>query len=332
MARPDSWFRFYNTTVDNAKAQRLDGDTFKSWVNLLCLASQCGGKLPCVQDIAFKLRKSETEIETLLVTFQERSLFVWDGENWTPHDWNDLQFKSDSSTERVKRYRERSKKQDETKDRNVSVTAQEKNRTDHSRTDTPKPPKGIYPDDFEKWYSGTGIENYQGYPHKVGKDDALKAWKQLKKDKHLPSVDVLIEATKRYSKTKPSDISWKNPGPWLRAGRWQDEPAGSASTEPDKPPEPPPNCNGWRMAAWKSLGPAKYKSWVAIAEFTRTGEKQEIAELRYPTKFARDYVNTHLARDLERIITKHEKGIEGVRVFDVSDIPDFLNQSTSPQH
>lgn len=137
MARPDTWFRMYNTTLDNPKAQRLSGDLFKGWINLLCLASKSGGVLPSVSDIAFALRMDETAVETLLETLHARELLDLEDENYTPHDWDDLQFKSDKSTDRVAKYRERHKKKPVTGNVscNVSETAQEKNRTDHSRED-----------------------------------------------------------------------------------------------------------------------------------------------------------------------------------------------------
>jgi hypothetical protein len=52
------WFRYYDDAMDDPKVQRLSGDLFKTWVNLLCLASKSGGKLPSNDDIAFRLRIS----------------------------------------------------------------------------------------------------------------------------------------------------------------------------------------------------------------------------------------------------------------------------------
>jgi len=36
------WFRFYNDALDNPKVQLLPSDLFKTWVNLLCIASRFG--------------------------------------------------------------------------------------------------------------------------------------------------------------------------------------------------------------------------------------------------------------------------------------------------
>ena len=40
------WFRLYNDVINDPKVQRLDGETFKAWINILCLASKGGGVLP----------------------------------------------------------------------------------------------------------------------------------------------------------------------------------------------------------------------------------------------------------------------------------------------
>ena len=49
------WFRFYAEALNDPKVQRLDGETFKGWVNLLCLAKAHDGTLPDIPDIAFGL-------------------------------------------------------------------------------------------------------------------------------------------------------------------------------------------------------------------------------------------------------------------------------------
>jgi len=243
MARPDSWFRMYNTTLDNPKAQRLSGDLFKGWINLLCLASKSGGVLPSVSDIAFALRMDETAVETLLETLHARELLDLEGDDYTPHDWDDLQFKSDKSTDRVAKYRERHKKQTVTGNVscNVSETAQEKSRTDHSREDTPIVPKGTSrPKDFDSFWTL--------YPEKVGKDAALKAWNKRKKAGDLPSLEVLVEAIGRYIDAKPADRAYCNPSTWLNQGRWQDVPSSTAAPAVTTNPTKALTDDDWRSA------------------------------------------------------------------------------------
>jgi predicted transcriptional regulator len=108
------WFRLHDEILDDPKVQRLSGEDFKTWVNLLCLASRKEGKLPPVADIAFALRMSEDAVSTVLERLLDGGLIVSrsggaDGMHYAPHKWEERQYKSDTSTARVKRFRERSK-------------------------------------------------------------------------------------------------------------------------------------------------------------------------------------------------------------------------------
>lgn len=113
------WFRFYAEALDDPKVQKLDGDTFKAWINLLCLTAKNGGVLPPFDDIAFSLRidanAATTLVERLLnATLIDRLNGGVNGVRYAPHGWHERQYKSDTSTERVKRFRQRSKPVDET--------------------------------------------------------------------------------------------------------------------------------------------------------------------------------------------------------------------------
>lgn len=214
MARPDSWFRFYNATLDNPKAQRLPGELFKSWVNILCLASRSGGTLPGNGDVAFALRIDETAAETLLATLRERGLLDWAKGVYSPHDWADLQFVSDSSTDRVKRYRDRHKKQARNVSGNENGTAQEESRTEQTIGDSPKAPKGaaLRTEDFEK--------AYEAYPLKVAPNRAAKAFANAMKTG--VSLQTILDGIERYKKNKPTEQAWAHFATWLNDGRWQD--------------------------------------------------------------------------------------------------------------
>jgi hypothetical protein len=66
---------------------------------------------------------------------------------------------------------------------------------------------------------------YQAYPRRVGRQEALKAWRKLNPDVEL--IAAIMAAVERYAEsvqdTEPRFI--KHPGPWLNAKRWEDEPA-----------------------------------------------------------------------------------------------------------
>lgn len=79
---------------------------------------------------------------------------------------------------------------------------------------------------------------WQAYPHKVGKQDAEKAFILVMKRGAVP-LDQMLAALDRYVRTKPPDRSWCNPGTWLRQGRWDDEPGTDPAPRGPIPPAPP---------------------------------------------------------------------------------------------
>lgn len=120
------WFRFYDDAVNDPKVQRLAGETFKAWVNILCLASKNNGLLPSVADISYTLRLEELQVSDLLNNFYKLQLIdeveVPDAPMaYMPHNWCARQYKSDvtdpTAPDRQKRYRDRKRN-----DRNATVT------------------------------------------------------------------------------------------------------------------------------------------------------------------------------------------------------------------
>jgi hypothetical protein len=104
------WFRYYDGTLDDPKVQKLDPPLFKMWVNLLCIASRNGGNLPLTDDLAFSLRISVKDTSKVIEQLTAAGLLDA-GDPVRPHNWDERQYQSDSSTGRVKRFRQRSTKQ-----------------------------------------------------------------------------------------------------------------------------------------------------------------------------------------------------------------------------
>lgn len=121
------WLRFYVGTLDNPKVQGLPGGIFKAWVNCLCLARINDGVLPSVDVIAFRLRCSTRQAEQWRDDLAQRKLVdvMPDGTSYRMHDWDQHQYVSDGSTERVRKHRE---KQRQAVPGNVSVTPPEQSR------------------------------------------------------------------------------------------------------------------------------------------------------------------------------------------------------------
>lgn len=105
----NQWFRFYDDAVNDPKVQRLPAVLFKVWVNLLCLSSKNSGAIPPIEDAAFILRTDKKSLQKQIKELVSCGLVDECGSQLVPHNWNERQFKSDSSADRTRRYRERLK-------------------------------------------------------------------------------------------------------------------------------------------------------------------------------------------------------------------------------
>lgn len=161
------WFRFYDAVLDDPKVQRLSDPLFRAWVNLMCLANRGAGAFSDdIAEIAFALRVTEAVAIKHIDGLLKAGLIEHIDERFEPHNWNERQFKSDVSTDRVKRFRQRSAKRSET----VSETPpeaetdteaeQKQSRADGERASAPPtrkpwPPDAVVP---EKWLKLAGDE------------------------------------------------------------------------------------------------------------------------------------------------------------------------------
>lgn len=150
------WFRLYHRMVDDDRLRLLAFEDRWHFVAVLCL--KAAGMIDDPHDelwerrLAVKLGLQARELEEL----QRRLMGVGliDAQ-WQPCKWDELQFRSDNSTERVKSWRERKQKQERNKVKrcsNVAVTAQETDTdTDTEKDIPPLPPKGVSrPDDVSE--------------------------------------------------------------------------------------------------------------------------------------------------------------------------------------
>lgn len=110
-----NWFRFYHDALDDPKVQRLDPALFKSWVNLLCLASKADerGCLPSIEDIGFALRVSDDEAAQIIDELSRRGLIDGDECEREIHNWHGRQRRSDDVTARVQKHRKGETGEDE---------------------------------------------------------------------------------------------------------------------------------------------------------------------------------------------------------------------------
>lgn len=211
----DTWFRFYNTAVDHPKTLRLNDTQFRAWVRLMSLASKLGGSFPDdMTDISLAVRKSPQKAAELVQVLLSAKLLDRTEGGYTPHNWNEKQFKSDVSTERVKRFRDRQ--------RNAVSETDQRQRHSQIQKDNTSAPAGRF---HEFWL---------GYPRKVGKGAAEKAWAKASK---ITEPETILDRLKAYSasvaKEDPKFIP--HPSTWLNEKRWEDD--GLAPATPTHSPE-----------------------------------------------------------------------------------------------
>lgn len=127
------WFRMYAEFATDPKVQMMPEAMQRRLVMLLCL--QCGNGIETFHEteressIAFALRISEAELAATKELFMRKEFINSD---WTLRNWDKRQYASDSSTARVRKHREKSKKAGETDEtfQERSSNALEQNRTD----------------------------------------------------------------------------------------------------------------------------------------------------------------------------------------------------------
>lgn len=111
------WFRFYEESINDPKLLKLPDDMYRAWTILLCFASKNEGILPPADDIAISLRMKPSKVAEWITKLVRGGLIDNVDGRYEPHNWNGRQYKSDVSTDRVKRFRNAK--------RNVSETVSE---------------------------------------------------------------------------------------------------------------------------------------------------------------------------------------------------------------
>lgn len=128
------WVRLYRNSLHNPKLVTLGERAHLTWYRLLSIADD-DGNLPQIRYIAADLRMSVQDAELILADLVGAGLVDASYGNgpisFRMHDWDEHQYKSDSSAERTRKYRnkingnsENSEQKAETvTQRNVTVTA-----------------------------------------------------------------------------------------------------------------------------------------------------------------------------------------------------------------
>ena len=104
----NQWFRMYAEFAADPKVQMMSEADQRRFVMVLCL--RCGNDNVTLQDdeVAFQLRISNDEWARTKALFLQKGLIKEDN---TPTAWDRRQFVSDSSAERVRKHRDKKKKE-----------------------------------------------------------------------------------------------------------------------------------------------------------------------------------------------------------------------------
>lgn len=143
MADSRAWFRLYSEFAFDPKVQLLDETLQRRYVMLLCLAAAGVTPTNDVSEVDFALRIGVSECEKTRSTLVSKGLI---DSKWFPKAWSKRQFESDSSTDRVKRFRKRQKVVTQI----ATETASEQNRTEQNRTEKRNGVSSVVPTDVDR--------------------------------------------------------------------------------------------------------------------------------------------------------------------------------------
>lgn len=231
------WFRFYDAALDDPKVQRLSGDLFKSWINLLCLASRNGGRLPDLPDVSFAMRISEAEVQSVIGKLSVAGLMDATEDGWEPHNWAARQYKSDSSTERVREHR-----------RNVPETLPETLLLCSVSVNNEAQSKKVSASEASAAFDKLWI----AYPKRKGPNPRKPAYdKFIRLLRAGENPEDIISGARRYAaldSTKPGTEFVPQLVTWLNQERWRD-------TQPEEAreivrPQPPGDFVEYDTEGW----------------------------------------------------------------------------------
>ena len=211
-----SWFRVHTSLRDNAKIQLLAPKDFKNLINLWCLAKDGDGVIPTVPEIAFKLRMTDAQVRNAIESLPQLIEPKEDG-TFRAHDWNEHQYQSDVSTNRVKQFRERQ--------RNVSgnqIETPPEYRVQTTDTEeTPIPLSAPKRSAVDVWFETAFWPKWLRRPDDDLPGPALKAARSVAKTVAIrKQIMAAVEACRadRQEKEPGYRVSARR---WLREGMWE---------------------------------------------------------------------------------------------------------------
>ena len=192
------WFRLYAEFAFDPKIQTISETLQRRYIMLLCL--KCHGEIPGLNDIQLSgaLRISVDELHK---THDDLLSVGIISDNYDIPKWSERQYRSDSSTSRVAKFRSKKGETLQKRKCNGSVT-----------------PLSV---SVSKYVSESFNIFYKEYPRKIGKHNALKVFTKINPDKEL--LDKIMLALKEQKKNWRDIKFTPHPATWLNGKRWEDE-------------------------------------------------------------------------------------------------------------
>jgi hypothetical protein len=249
------WFRVYDEALDDPRLQRLPASLFRTWFNVLCVASRNGGVLPEITDLAWMLRTRPGALSRRLDALKAAGLLEETDGRLRPVEWEKRQFverpADPTAAERMRRFRERAA------DRNGAVTPTVTNapieeEASLDQDSLPAPERGNASDAFDEFW--------QAFPKRDG--DNPKAPARAEWGKAIAGgadPQRVIAAAKAYAAaTAGRERKYvASAARWLSERRWQsDTPQQSTST-----PAP--------LGVWISATSPEWPAWAELWRATK---------------------------------------------------------------
>jgi hypothetical protein len=99
------WFRFYADAMRSPKVAALSDNDFRLWVELLAVASENDGHIPPLESLKHVLKRRLDHLLRGLNGLIRAGLMDALADGYEPHNWAKFQYKSDTSNERVAKFR-----------------------------------------------------------------------------------------------------------------------------------------------------------------------------------------------------------------------------------
>lgn len=202
------WLRLHSDLLDDPKQMQMDDKIFRTFIKLLCFAAETNenGIIKFSEKkTAWRLRTTEKTLKKSVDSLCELGILVRENGYIRFINWEKRQFRSDCSTERVKRFRNALRNVPETPPDTDSDSDTEKT---IYRTLTGTPPNAsasgdsrkrktphVYSKDFERAWDNHGRKD-------GSKFKAEKTWMQLKRSGQLPDLQVILDAQDKQKQSR----------------------------------------------------------------------------------------------------------------------------------